>query len=443
MKNKNTRLIYTVMLCVMAAALVLSGSSRSCAADVRASVLERFLGYVTHDTQSDPSSDTAPSSGKQMEFLKLLYEECKAIGLSDVELNEFGILTATLPSNIEAGVPVMGFLAHVDTSPEFSGKDVKPRVFENYDGKDIVLSPETVISPEEFPKLKNYIGQTIITASGDTLLGADDKTGIAEILTAMEYLIQHPEIPHGKIRIAFTPDEEIGRGPENFDVEAFGADFAFTVDGGSLGELQFENFYAAQAAFEITGKSIHPGSAKGIMKNAALIAVEITSSLPPDEIPAETEDYEGFYHLTDMEGDVTKSTMHFLIRCFDDEEFDARKKFMADLADSFNEKYGEDTVKLDIIDQYRNMKEMVDPQIIEFAKSAFSAAGVEPHFVPIRGGTDGARLSYMGLPCPNIFTGGHNFHGPYEFAHLETMEKAVDVIISLCRMLPEFDLKTN
>jgi len=445
MKSKNTRLIYWIMSCVLAAALVLCGSCHSYAADVKTAVLERFLEYVTHDTQSDVNSDTAPSTDKQLEFAKLLYQECIAIGLSDVELNEeFGIVTATLPSNTgKTGVPVLGLLAHMDTSYEFTGRDVVPRVWDNYDGGVIKLNEEIELSPDEFPDLKNYIGQTIITASGDTLLGADDKAGIAVILTAMEYLLQHPEIPRGKIRIAFTPDEEIGRGTENFDVEAFGADFAFTVDGGALGELQFENFYATRASFEITGKSVHPGHAKGIMINAALIAAEIASAFPPGEIPAKTEGYEGFFHLTGIEGDIEKSKMSYLIRCFDKEELDARKKFVEDLADSFNEKYGENTVKLDLADQYSNMKEQVDPQIIEFAKSAFSAAGVEPVIIPIRGGTDGARLSYMGLPCPNIFTGAHNLHGPYEFIPLESMEKSVQVVISLCGRLPEFDFKTN
>jgi len=442
MESMNTRLVYSIVSCVLAVALALCGSYPLYAADIKTAVRDRFLEYVTFDTQSDPDSDTTPSTSKQLDFARLLFEECKAIGLSDVELNEeFGIVTATLPSNIEAEVPVLGLLAHMDTSYEFSGSDVKPQVWEDYDGGVIKLNEAIELSPEEFPDLKNYIGQTIITASGDTLLGADDKSGIAEILTAMEYLINHPEMPRGKIRIAFTPDEEIGTGIGNFDVEAFGADFAFTVDGGALGELQYENFYAAYATFEITGRSVHPGSAKGIMINAALVAAEIASSFPPDEIPAKTEGYEGFYHLSEVEGGVAASQMDYLIRCFDEEEFEARKKFVADLADSFNEKYGENTVKLDLRDQYRNMKEQVDPQIIEFAETAFTAAGVRPIADPIRGGTDGSQLSYMGLPCPNIFAGGYNFHGPYEFIPLESMEKAVQVIINLCSMLPEFDFQ--
>jgi tripeptide aminopeptidase len=399
--------------------------------DMKTAVLERFLNYIAYDTQSDPDSNTTPSTSKQMIFARYLYEECKTIGLSEIELNEYGIVTATLPANIEDDVPVIGFLAHMDTSPEFSGKDVVPQIIENYDGKDIVLNAETVLSPEEFPALRNYIGQTIITTSGDTLLGADNKAGIAIILTAMEYLIQHSEIPRGKIRIAFTPDEEIGRGTDNFDVDAFGADFAFTVDGGPLGDLEFENFNAARALLEITGRSVHPGSAKGIMKNSVLIAAEIASAFPPDEVPAKTEGYEGFYHLVRIDGDVAKTRMEIIIRCFDRKKFEARKEFVVNLVNSFNRKYGEKTVKLDINDQYYNMKEKIDPHIIEYAKAAFSTAGVEANIVPVRGGTDGAMLSYKGLPCPNIFTGGHNFHGPYEFISVESMVKAAYVIINL------------
>jgi tripeptide aminopeptidase len=368
-----------------------------------------------------------------MEFAKLLFEEARAIGLSDVQLSDDGIVTATLPSNIETDAPVLGLLAHMDTSPETSGKDVTVQLHENYDGKDIVLSAETVLSPEEFPELQNYISQTIITASGDTLLGADDKAGIAEILTAMEYLIQHPEISHGTIRIAFTPDEEIGRGTDHFDVDAFGADFAFTIDGGSLGELEFENFNAAWASFEITGKVIHAGSAKGIMKNSALIATELVSAFPPDDVPSKAEGYKGFYHLVGIEGDVAKTKMNILIRYFDNKEFETRKQFIVDLVNDFNIKYGEDTVKLDIRDQYYNMKAKIDPQIIEYAKAAFAVAGVDPIVVPVRGGTDGAMLSFKGLPCPNVFAGGHNFHGPYEFIPVESMEKAVYAIVSVCQ----------
>gem|GEM_PF-10228 len=408
-----------------------AGEMEDGGAIIKTAVLERVLRYVSHDTQSDPNSDAAPSTEKQTEFAKILAEECKAAGLSEVVLNGHGIVTATLPSNIEAGVPVIGFIAHMDTSPDASGQDVIPRVFENYDGKDIVLNAKTVISPDEFPDLKKYAGQTIITASGGTLLGADDKAGIAIILTAMEHLLQNPQIPRGKIRIAFTPDEEIGRGTVNFDIEAFGADFAFTVDGGALGELTFENFNAAKAQMEITGRAIHPGSAKGIMKNAALIATELASAFPANDTPANTEGYEGFYHLTKIEGHAERAVMEILIRSFDGEDFEARKKFVAELADDFNGKYGENTVKLDMTDQYYNMKDKIDPEIIKYAKAAFAAAGVKPDTVPARGGTDGAALSHRGLPCPNIFTGGYNSHGPYEFIPLESMEKAVGVVVNL------------
>jgi len=438
------------MFCVMAAVLVLWMPCNVYAADmaeeefdIKSAVLERFLRYVMYDTQSDLASDTVPSTSKQLDFARILFEEVKAIGLSDVHLSNDGVITATLPSNIDGDVPVLGLLAHMDTSPEASGKGVIPQLHENYDGKDIVLSTETILSPKEFPDLQNYIGQTIITASGDTLLGADDKAGIAEILTAMEYLILHPEIPHGTIRIAFTPDEEIGRGTEHFDVDAFGADFAFTIDGGALGELEFENFNAARASFEITGKVIHPGSAKGIMKNSALIATELVSAFPSDDVPSKTEGYEGFYHLERIEGDVAKTKMDILVRFFDDEEFEDRKQFIVNLVNDFNIKYGENTVKLNMRDQYYNMKEKIDPQIIEYAKTAFIAAGVEPVIIPVRGGTDGAMLSYKGLPCPNVFAGEHNFHGPYEFITLESMEKAVHVIISLCQTENAPRIKVN
>jgi tripeptide aminopeptidase len=399
--------------------------------DIRTGVLERFLEYVTHDTQSDPYSDTAPSTSRQMAFAKLLADECRAIGLTDVTLCEFGIVMATLPANIEADIPIIGFIAHMDTHPDASGANVVPRIHENYDGTDIVLHHGTVISPDEFPALNNYIGQTIITASGDTLLGADDKAGIAIILTAVEYLIQNPDIPRGKIRIAFTPDEEIGRGTVNFDVAAFGADFAFTVDGGPLGELTYENFNAARAVIEIKGRSIHTGYAKGIMVNAGLIAAELSAALPSDERPVNTEGYEGFYHVDKIDGGVERATIEIMIRAFDD--FEARKQFITDLVAGFNAQYGAGTVTLSITDQYYNMHEMIDPWIIDYAKTAFIAAGVEPYNVPTRGGTDGSILSYRGLPCPNIFTGMYNFHGHYEFVTLETMVKAVEAVIELCR----------
>jgi len=407
--------------------------------DIRTAVVERFLEYISHDTTSDPGSDTSPSTSEQMDFAKLLYEECKAIGLSDVSISEYGVVMATLPANTDGDFPVLGFISHVDTSAEASGANITPQIVENYDGGDIALNETMTLSPDEFPAMMNYIGQTLITTSGDTLLGTDDKSGIAEILTAMEYLINSPEIPHGKIRIAFTPDEEIGRGTENFDVEAFGADFAFTVDGGPIGELEYENFNAANATIEITGRSIHPGRAKGIMVNSSLIAAEIAMALPPDETPATTEGYEGFYHMTGIDGDVSKTTMGVLVRSFDTDDFEARKSFVTGLVDALNEKYGLGTIALDMNDLYYNMVEMVDPKIIDFAMAAYAEAGVEADIVPIRGGTDGARLSFMGLPCPNIFTGGHNIHGPYEFIPVESMVKAVDVIVSLSRMATALD----
>ena len=399
--------------------------------DITTGVRERFLRYVTHNTQSDPNSDTSPSTSGQTDFAKLLAEECTAIGLIDVTFCDFGIVMATLPANINFDVPVIGFIAHMDTAPDAPGANVIPRVHGNYDGGDIVLDHGTVISPDEFPFMTGYIGQTLITASGDTLLGADDKSGIAIILTAMEYLIQNPDIPRGKIRIAFTPDEEIGRGIENFDVEAFGADFAFTVDGGPLGELTYENFNAADASIEITGRSTHPGSAKGIMVNAALIAAEFVAAFPADEIPAATEGCEGFYHILSIEAGVESARIELIIRCFD--KFEERKQFVTDLTAEFNERYGAGTLTLNLSDQYFNMKPMIEPWIIEYAESAFAAAGVVLYTAPARGGTDGAGLSYRGLPCPDIFTGMRNIHSIHEFISLETMVKAVEVIIELSR----------
>jgi tripeptide aminopeptidase len=401
--------------------------------DITTGVRERFLRYVTHDTQSDPNSDTSPSTSGQMDFAKLLAEECISIGLIDVTLNEFGIVTATLPANVNFDVPVIGFIAHMDTAPDASGANVIPRVHENYDGGDIVLDHGTVISPDEFPFMAGYAGQTLITASGDTLLGADNKSGIAIILTALEYLIQNPEIPRGKIRIAFTPDEEIGRGTENFDVNAFGADFAFTVDGGQLGEISYENFNAAAASIEITGRSTHPGYAKGIMVNAALIAAEFVAAFPSDEIPANTEGREGFYHIYSIEANEESARIDLIIRCFYADEFEERKQFVTDLVAEFNERYGDGTLTLNLSDQYFNMMPMIEPWIIEYTESAFAAAGVVPYAVAARGGTDGAALSHRGLPCPNIFTGMRNIHSIHEFISLETIVKAVEVVIELSR----------
>ena len=403
--------------------------------NVRDAVLERFLRYVAIDTQSEHDSDTVPSTAKQLELARMLVDECNALGLTEVKMDEFGIVTATLPANTDADVPVLGLLAHMDTAPDFSGANVVAQVFENYDGNDLALSDSVVLKVDMFPELKNYIGQTIITASGDTLLGADDKSGIAIILTAMEYFIRHPEIERGKIRIAFTVDEETGSGIEFFDVESFGVDFGFTVDGGPIGELEYENFNAAFASFNIIGISTHPGSAKDVMVNAVLLAAEIIDAFPADERPATTEGHEGFYHVDSITGDVSFASLHLLIRDHDEDMFASRKAFVAGLADVFNEKYGEGTVSVEIVDTYYNMLKMIPSDIIEFAKAAFIEAGVEPLIVPIRGGTDGARLSYLGLPCPNIFAGGHNFHGPYEFIPLESMEKSVEVIINMGNLL--------
>jgi tripeptide aminopeptidase len=403
--------------------------------DLKTAIKTRFLKYVSYDTQSNASSEVAPSTQSQLEFAQLLVDECIAIGLSNVSLCKSGIVMATLPGNTGVATPTIGFLAHMDTSPDASGKNVVPRIWENYDGNDIVLDGVT-ISPAEFSALSKYIGKTIITASGNTLLGADNKAGIAIILTAMEYLLHNPQILRNNIRVAFTPDEEIGRGTANFDVAAFGADFAYTVDGGGEGALTFENFNAAMARIEITGRSIHPGTAKGIMKNSALIAADFIQALPADDTPAHSSGYEGFFHLTRSEGMVEKSTLEILIRCFDEEEFEQRKKFIADLADTFNEKYGAGTVKADIREQYLNMRKMLSDELIDYTIASYNAIGIEPVIRPTRGGTDGARLSYMGLPCPNIFTGGYNYHGPYEFVVLESMVRAVDLVVNLAAHKP-------
>ncbi len=399
------------------------------------SVQDRFLSYVTINTQSSHDSETFPSTSIQLDLAKLLVAECKSIGLSEVELDSYGYVTATLPAT-DASKPTIGFLAHMDTAPDASGLGVSPIVHVNYNGEDIKLNESITLSTEEFPSLKCYKGKTLITTSGNTLLGADDKAGIAEILTAMEYLISHKEILHGKIKIAFTPDEEVGKGVNHFNVEKFGADFAYTIDGGELGELEFENFNAARAKMKITGKSVHPGSAKGIMKNAGLIALDIVNMFPELEIPARTEGYEGFYHLTKITAEVESAKLDYIIRCFDLDEFKQRKDFVYDVVDKINEEYGSNTVELNLYDEYFNMKEKVDehPHVIELAKKAYDAADVIPLIVPIRGGTDGARLSFMGLPCPNIFTGGHNFHGPYEYIAVESMEKTVEVIVNICKL---------
>ena len=402
---------------------------------MKASILERFLKYVQIDTQSDETSKTYPSTKKQFDLANLLEEELNELGLKDVEVDKYGYVTATLPSNFEKEVPVIGFLAHMDTAPDMSGEKVKPQIFENYNGENISINKDlnVCLSVKEFPELKNYIGQTIITASGKTLLGADDKAGIAEIMTAMEYLIKNPEIKHGTIKIAFTPDEEIGKGVDHFNVKKFGADYAYTVDGGPIGELEYENFNAAGIAIRIQGRNIHPGYAKGRMINAILVASELNDMLPIEQRPEVTENYEGFFHIIKFMGTVEIAEIHYLIRDHDIVKFEQKKVLIKDVINLINKKYNQEVAKFKLEDQYYNMREKVEPvfHIVEQAKQAMIEVGVTPDVKPIRGGTDGARLSYMGLPCPNIFTGGHNFHGKHEFIPLESMEKAVQVILKI------------
>lgn len=406
-------------------------------------LVQRFLDYVKIDTKSDPSSSTCPSTEKQFNLGNLLVKELKDLGLKDANIDEFGYIFATLPSNTDKKLPTIGFIAHMDTSPDFSGENVKPKIIENYDGEDIILNEEKniILSPNDFPKLKNYIGQDIITTDGTTLLGADDKAGIAEIMTAIEYLVNHPEIEHGDIKIGFTPDEEIGRGADKFNVEKFNADFAYTIDGGEIGELQYENFNAAIVKITINGRNIHPGAAKNRMINSINIALELQSMLPVNEKPEYTEGYEGFFHLNNMEGTVEKTNMLYIIRDHSKEKFEKKKELILKSVDLLNAKYGENTVIIDLKDQYYNMKEKVEPviHIVDVAKKAMEEVGVTPMVIPIRGGTDGARLSYMGLPCPNIFTGGHNFHGKFEYIPVNSMKKAVEVIIKIIELYSKKD----
>ena len=401
-------------------------------------VLDRFIRYVQIDTQSARDSETYPSTAKQLELLRLLAEELKQIGMQDVRMDRYGYVTATLPANNGKASPVVGFLAHVDTSPDASGANVHPRVIEHYHGGEIVLNAKENIrlSPERFPDLRKYVGQTLVTTDGTTLLGADDKAGVAEIMTAMATLIAHPEISHGTLKIAFTPDEEVGRGVDYFDVEAFGADFAFTVDGGEMGELEYETFNAASAKVRVHGRNVHPGTAKGIMLNAILIGMEFNDLLPVFERPEFTEGYEGFYHLMGMEGTVEAAKLEYIIRDHSDERFAQKKALMQAAADFLNQRYGEPVVEVEIKDQYYNMRKMIEPhpEIIEVAKAAYTAVGLEPHIIAVRGGTDGSRLSYMGLPTPNIFAGGHAMHGRYEFVPLVAMEKAVEVILKIAEL---------
>lgn len=396
-------------------------------------VTERFLTYVKHHTTSDESSDTFPSTKRQLAFAAFLAKECEAIGLQSVSVDAYGYVTALLPGNT-ANAPTIGFISHMDTSPDASGENVLSNIVENYDGKAIPLNG-TVLSPKEFPSLKEYIGQTLITSDGTTLLGADDKAGIAEILTAAEYLLAHPEIPHGAIRIAFTPDEEIGKGVDFFDVDKFHADFAYTLDGGRIGELEYENFNAARAIIRIKGKNVHPGSAKNVMKNAALIGTEIASLLPERETPAKTEGYEGFFHLCSFEGDVTSATLNYIIRDFNANSFAHRKELLRLIVERKNAQYN-NCIELDLHDEYYNMLSQIEPhmEIVSLAKQAMLDCGITPIIQPIRGGTDGARLSFMGLPCPNLFAGGHNFHSNYEYVPVPSMEKAVSMIVRIAEL---------
>lgn len=399
-------------------------------------VIERLIRYTKIDTQSDAASSTTPSTQKQFDLLHVLRDELKEIGLTDITLDEHGYLFATLPSNTTKEVPTLGFLAHVDTATDYTGTNVKPQRINNYDGGDIQLNADLVMSPSEFPELKNYVGQTLITTDGTTLLGADDKAGIAEIMTAMAYLVQNPQIKHGTLRVAFTPDEEIGRGPHKFDVAAFNADFAYTMDGGPLGELQFESFNAAGATVTTTGVSVHPGSAKGKMVNAITTAIAFQNQMPADAVPEKTEGYEGFIHLMDFDGKIEHAEMSYIIRDHDREKFEAKKKFMQDTVKAMQATYGETAIQIEIEDQYYNMGEKITPvkEIVDIASEAMHKLGITPNTLPIRGGTDGSQLSYMGLPTPNIFAGGENMHGKFEYVSAETMEKATQVIIEIVQL---------
>lgn len=398
-------------------------------------VVERFINYAKQYTTSDPKSKTYPSTNRQLVFMKKLAEELKEIGLSEVEMDNYGYLTATIPANGTDDNPVVGFIAHIDTSPDFSGESVDPQIIENYDGCTIYLKNKVCIDPKQFPEILNYKGQDIITADGTTLLGADDKAGVAEIVTAAEILVKSNSIKHGKIRIAFTPDEEIGKGTNHFDVKKFGADFAYTLDGGEIGELEFENFNAAGATIKIKGQSVHPGSAKNKMINALLVAHKLIAILPPTQRPEHTEKYEGFFHLLSMNGGVEEAELYYLIRDHDKNKFEDKKQLLTEAVKLINLEYGKEIVEMEIDDQYYNMREKVEPvkYIIDIAEKAMTDAGVEPKIKAIRGGTDGAHLSYNGLPCPNIFAGGHNFHGPFEFVPIPSMLKSVEVILNIAQ----------
>ncbi|ANY72533.1 peptidase T [Paenibacillus ihbetae] len=401
-------------------------------------VIDRLIRYAQIDTQSDETSNTCPSTPGQLTLGRLLVDELKEIGMEDVTMDENGYVMATLPANSDKDIPTIGFLAHVDTATDFTGAGVKPQIVEDYDGGDIVLNSNqnVVLSPRDFPELANYKGHTLITTDGTTLLGADDKAGIAEIMTAMSYLIQHPELKHGKIRVAFTPDEEIGRGPHKFDVEAFGAKYAYTMDGGPVGELQYESFNAAAALVTCKGKNVHPGTAKDKMVNAAKIAMEVHGMLPAEEAPEFTEGYEGFFHLTSIEGDVELTELRYIIRDHDRERFEERKAKLASIVEQLQQKYGAERIVLQMRDQYYNMREKIEPviEVVEIAKAAMENLGIRPIIEPIRGGTDGSQLSYMGLPTPNIFTGGENYHGRYEYVSADTMVQAVQTIVEIVQL---------
>lgn len=401
-------------------------------------LIDRFISYVTIDTESDPNSDTTPSSAKQWDLARKLAEELEAMGMSDVTIDDNAYIMATLPSNVSHEVPTIGFVAHFDTTPDFTGKDVNPQIIENYDGGDIILNADQnlVLSPSYFDDLLQYKGQTIITTDGTTLLGADDKAGITEIMEAMKYLLAHPEVKHGTIRVGFTPDEEIGRGAHKFDVEKFGAAWAYTMDGSQIGELEYENFNAAGAVVTIEGKIVHPGYAKGKMVNSMYIATDYINSLPRLETPEHTEDREGFFHLYSIEGGVDSTRLEYIIRDHDKDHFEARKKMMVQLAAELNTQLEKDLVSVEIKDQYFNMREKVEPvmHIVDIAEEAMKSLGIKPLIKPIRGGTDGSQLSFMGLPCPNIFAGGHNFHGRYEYVPVESMMRAVEVIVKIAEI---------
>lgn len=405
-------------------------------------IIERFLSYVRIDTQSDPNSNTTPSTEKQWHLAIELVDELKKIGMKEVTIDENAYIMATLPSNVNKKVPTIGFISHFDTTPDFSGTNINPQIIENYDGKDIVLNAEKniILSPDYFDDLLQYKGQTLITTDGTTLLGADDKAGITEIVTAMEFLIQNPDIKHGDIKIAFTPDEEIGRGAHKFDVAKFGADWAYTMDGSQIGELEYENFNAAGAKVTIVGKSVHPGYAKGKMVNAISIVKDFMEILPPEDTPQNTSGREGFFHIHNLKGEIEHAEFELIIRDHDSNNFEKRKQLLRDITKQLNSIHG-DCITLDLNDQYFNMREKVEPvfHIVEIAKKAMEIVGITPIIKPIRGGTDGSQLSFMGLPCPNIFAGGHNFHGKYEYVPVESMLKAIEVIVTICEIVTEVD----